>query len=78
MSKSSDDGGLKGRAIPSGTEDAATALRRKAENLSLKIEAAAATEALSREAETALSPENTRLMLHELHVHQIELEMQNE
>ena len=78
MSKSSDDGGLKGRAIPPGTEGAATALRRKAENLSLKIEAAAATEALSREAETALSPENTRLMLHELHVHQIELEMQNE
>ena len=78
MSKSSDDGGLKGRAIPSGTEDTATALRRKAEKLSLKIEAAAATEALSREAETALSPENTRLMLHELHVHQIELEMQNE
>jgi len=26
----------------------------------------------------ALSPEETRLMLHELHVHQIELEMQNE
>ena len=51
------------------------ALRREAKALALKTEAA---QALSGENETALSPETTRLMLHELHVHQIELEMQND
>ncbi len=50
----------------------ATELRRQAEELALK------TAALSRDNDKALSPEATRLMLHELHVHQIELEMQNE
>ena len=47
-------------------------MRRQAEELALK------TAAVSRENDKALTPETTRLMLHELHVHQIELEMQNE
>ena len=75
MSKRSVDGAPKAGTMPSGTGGAAAALRRKAEKLALK---AKATAALSRENETALSPEKTQLMLHELHVHQIELEMQND
>ena len=47
-------------------------LRRRAENQALQ------SEALSRKSEVALTPETARQMLHELHVHQIELEMQNE
>ncbi|MFH0729908.1 MAG: PAS domain S-box protein [Pseudomonadota bacterium] len=52
-------------------EDAAE-LRRRAEKIS-RDNAASEAEEL-----TALSPEETRRMLHELRVHQIELEMQNE
>ena len=48
------------------------ALRQRAEALFLK------KAALSPENIEVLSPEATRLMLHELRVHQIELEMQNE
>ena len=52
------------------------ALRREAELLVFEAEVA---DALSgKKNEVAWSPEKTRLMLHELHVHQIELEMQNE
>ena len=61
-----------------GATRTAALLRQQAEKLALKTEAAYATDALSRENVTALSPESVRLMLHELHVHQIELEMQND
>ena len=70
MNKRPDEGAPKSGAAGSGWT--AAALRQQAEELALK------TAALSRENEKALSPETTRLMLHELHVHQIELEMQNE
>ena len=60
------------RSAPKVTD---TALRREAETLAREAEA---VDALSGENEVALSFENTRLMLHELRVHQIELEMQNE
>ena len=50
----------------------AQALREQAEERLLKTAAAAAQDVDS------LSPEGARKLLHELHVHQIELEMQNE
>lgn len=53
----------------SGTVDAAE-LRRRAEEQALSLE--------SREVSTALSLEEARQILHELRVHQIELELQNE
>jgi len=56
----------------SGPAQAATLLRQQAEKQALQ-----ATAHL-REEEGALSPEAMRRTLHELHVHQIELEMQNE
>jgi PAS domain S-box-containing protein len=48
------------------------ALRREAEEIAME------NAALSPESLNALSPEETRQTLHELRVHQIELEMQNE
>ena len=74
MNKDLDDAPKAG-GIQSATRVTDTVLRREAEALALEAEA---TQALSGENETALSPENTRVMLHELHVHQIELEMQND
>lgn len=65
-------GASKAGALRSGPSLTPAELRREAEKRAVK------TEAASHENDTALSPENTRLMLHELHVHQIELEMQNE
>ncbi|MDR3414510.1 MAG: GGDEF domain-containing protein [Formivibrio sp.] len=47
-------------------------LRKQAEAISRE------QSAISPEALAAMSPEATRLMMHELHVHQIELEMQND
>jgi PAS domain S-box-containing protein len=52
--------------------DSGQALRRRAEEMALR-KAAQSPENLE-----ALSPEATRKLLHELRVHQIELEMQNE
>ena len=50
-----------------------------ADQLRLQAEASAlATAAISHQDEETLSPEATRRVLHELRVHQIELEMQNE
>ena len=66
------DAAPKAGAIRSGSDLTAAVLRQEAERLALNIEAQ------SNENDDALSPENTRLMLHELHVHQIELEMQND
>ena len=71
-SKPPDGGARKAGALRSGPGWTAAELRREAEKLAVK------TEAGSSENDTALSPEKTRLMLHELHVHQIELEMQND
>ena len=53
----------------SGTDEAAE-LRQRAEALATSLE--------SQEKPIGLSPEETRRMLHELRVHQIELEIQNE
>ena len=72
MNKRPDDEASKAGPVRPGAAPAYPLLRRQAEELALK------TAALSRENEKAMSPETTRLMLHELHVHQIELEMQNE
>jgi PAS domain S-box-containing protein len=58
-----------------------TALRRRAEEIARKQAAQsprAETGTTSSENPEALSPEKTRKTLHELRVHQIELEMQNE
>ena len=67
------DGGASKAGTPrSGPSLTVAELRQEAEKRTVK------TDAASNENDTALSPENTRLMLHELHVHQIELEMQNE
>lgn len=63
------------RCLESARQREGWRLRREAEALALKTEAA---QAFSGENETSLSPENTRLMLHELRVHQIELEMKND
>ena len=93
MSKPVDDEPLQSGALRPGPAWTAAVLRRHAEQRALKTEAAAAakaaeaaeaakaadaTAALSHQTEAGLTPEDTRLMLHELHVHQIELEMQNE
>ena len=90
MSEPPDDEPLQSDALRPGPAWTAAVLRRHAEQRALKTEAAAAekaaeaakaadaTAALSHQNEAGLTSENTRLMLHELHVHQIELEMQNE
>ena len=75
MSNPRDEAAPTAGAVGSGLGWTDAALRREAEALAIKAEA---TQALSGKSETALSPENARLMLHELHVHRIELEMQNE
>ena len=75
MSNPPDDAAPVSGAVRSSVTWSDAALRQEAEALALKTEAA---QALSGENKTPLSPENTRLMLHELHVHQIELEMQND
>jgi len=75
VNKPPDDAVPTAGAIRSASGLTDTVLRREAETLALKAEAA---DALLSQNETPLSPENTRLMLHELHVHQIELEMQND
>ena len=72
MAKPPGAGVPKAGAIRSGRGWTATQLRQQAEVLALK------TAAVSRDNDKVLTPENTHLMLHELHVHQIELEMQNE
>ena len=59
-------------AGPAGGQAAAAALRQRAEAASREIAE------LSPDELKALSPEDTRRFLHELHVHQIELQMQNE
>jgi hypothetical protein len=58
---------------PSSGEHAGQDLRRQAEE-----ELSRKKGALSPEHPEAQSPEETRLMLHELRVHQIELKLQNE
>jgi PAS domain S-box-containing protein len=58
-------------AMPNGQPRFGSALRRQAE-------AAARENATPPENSEALSPEETRQILHDLRVHQIELEMQNE
>ena len=69
-----DDGAEPGSAPDAGSEPASTsdwqALRRQAE--------ARLPKAMSANAIEALSPDAVRQVLHELRVHQIELEMQNE
>ncbi len=72
MTKPPHTGAPKAGAIRSTLGWTEAELRRQAEELALK------TAAVSRENDKALTPDSTRLMLHELHVHQIELEMQNE
>ena len=72
MTKPPHTGAPKAGTIRSTLGWTAAELRRQAEELTLK------TAAVSRENDKALTPDTTRLMLHELHVHQIELEMQNE
>ena len=72
MTKPPHTGAPKAGAIRSTLGWTEAELRRQAEELALK------TAAVSRENDKALTPDTTRLMLHELHVHQIELEMQNE